>query len=153
MSNLNLPRMTYVTLNGMLHNAYARGNNVVKLAYETTASRGQGGNVVVVYHHGNQIADIGENYFTLDNAGWHSRTTADRLNAILRDNQTVLPSDPNVTDRLYYSVRIQQGRMILTGRPVQGKQVTLREFDRSVAHFSRASRDHHFTLRGGDEYS
>ena len=117
MSNLNLPRMTYVTLNGMLRNAYARGNNVVKLAYETTASRWQDSNVVVIYHHGNQIAEIGENHITLDNAGWHSRTTANRLNAILRDNQTVLPSDPNVTDRLYYSVRIQQGRMILTCLP------------------------------------
>ena len=151
MSNLTLPRMTYVTLNGMLHNADLRGNRTVKLAYETTASRGQDGNVVV-YHHGNPIAEIGEDYFTLDNAGWHSRTTADRLNAILRDNQTVLPSDPNVTDRLYYSVRIQQGRMILTGRPVQGKQVTLREFDRSVAHFSRTDVNAPYVLQGGGEY-
>lgn len=154
MSNLNLPRMTYTTLRGMTDNSIARGNEFgyVKLAYETTAEKVWGKDTIVIRHHGNPIAEIGPDFFTLDNAGWHSRTTSDRLNRILQDNQTALPTDPNVTDRLYYSVRIQQGRMVVTGRDVAGKSRILREFDRSVAHFSRVDSYAHFALEGGDEY-
>lgn len=159
MSNLTLPKMTFVTLKGMIGNARARHpfptNPVIKLAYETTAEWDTSSDfdqTIVVRHHGNPIAEIGADFFTLDNAGWHSRTTARRLNRILRDNQTVLPSDPAVTDRLWYYVRINQGRMQLWGRPIQGKPRLLRDYDCSVTHFSRVSPDHHYVLQGGDEY-
>lgn len=154
MSNLSLPKMTHATLATMIANESLKsGRTRVKLAYETTAewsTHGVGN--VVVRHHGNPIAEIGPDFFTLDNAGWHSRTTADRLNQILKDNQTTLPTDPKVTDRLWYFVHIKDGEMLLSGRPVEGPARKLRSFYSSVAHFSRVSKQHHYLLQGGDEY-
>lgn len=149
MSNLSLPKMTYVTLSGMLSNAEAKGkSNPLKIAYETTIERIRG-TVILVRHHGNPIAEIGPYYFTLDNAGWHSVTTANRLNQILKDNQTVLPNDPN-TDRLWYFVHIKHGEMLLSGRNVHGETVYgIRNFYTHSPHFSRVSSDAHFVLHGG----
>ncbi len=157
MSNLNLPKMTYGTLSAMVRDSR---NYQAELAYKTTAEYGDGGHTVVIRHHGNPIAEIGEHFFTLDNAGWHSRTTSDRLNRILQDNCT----DPYEAypERPLYSVRIRQGRMVVTGYwkwdtdPIMGIKAgterVLREFDRSVAHFSRVDAAHHYVLEGGDEY-
>lgn len=151
MSNLNLPAMTYTTLNAMLHNAWLKGKDRVTIAYETTIQWGHN-NSVIVRHHNNQIAAITPDAFTLDNAGWDTRTTADRLNRILRDNQTALPSDPDATDRLYYHVCIREGLMVVAGWNYKTKQTILRHFSSSVAHFSRVDSDHHYVLQGGDEY-
>lgn len=41
---------------------------------------------VVIYHHNNRIAEIGPDNIWVSNAGWASKTTAQRLTAILRDN-------------------------------------------------------------------
>lgn len=155
MSNLSLPKMTYVTLSGMLSNAEAKGKfNPLKIAYETTIERlprtvnGTPRYVILVRHHRNPIAEIGPDYFTLDNAGWHSVTTANRLNRILRDNQTVLPNDPN-TDRLWYFVHVKRGEMLLSGRNVHGEtQYGIRNFYEHSPHFSRVSSDAHFVLHG-----
>ena len=56
-----------------------------KLGYETYAeNRGKG--MVVVYHHNNPIAGIHKNRLELDNCGWDSNTTRDRLDQIVYDN-------------------------------------------------------------------
>lgn len=144
MSNLSLPKMTFVTLNAMLSNAEEAGRqSQLKIAYETTIERGAG---IVVRHHGNPIAAIGRDFFTLGNGGWNSVTTANRLNHILRDNQTILPTDPTATDRLWYSAACRQGSLAIWGRPVEGPARLLQSLDSGVAHFSRTSSDAHFVL-------
>lgn len=145
MSNLNLPPMTYVTLRARITNRYPTR---VKLAYETTAELYQG-DTVLVRHHGNPIAHLGPDYFTLDNAGWNSVTTANRLNAILRDNQTPIVKG---FDRVHYYAACRQRQIGIWGRPAEGKDRLLRVLDHSVAHFSRVDAQHHFVLQGGDEH-
>lgn len=153
MSNLTLPKMTYDTLRGMLSNARLKGKYKVKIAYETTIEfSSMQDQTIIVRHHGNPIAEIGKDFFTLDNAWWHSVTTANRLNQILKDNQTSLPSDPAVTDRLWYFVHVKDGEMLLSGRPVAGRARKLRSFNGGAMHFSRVDSDHHFALQGGNEY-
>ena len=39
--------------------------------------------VSVVYLHGNRIAEVGDDYLTLFDGGWQSKTTKSRLNALL----------------------------------------------------------------------
>ena len=39
----------------------------------------------VVYLHGNRIAEIGDDYLTLFDGGWQSKTTKSRLNALLSE--------------------------------------------------------------------
>lgn len=154
MSNLSLPKMTHVTLTNMLLNAEAKGKRgPLKIAYETTIERTPGTNHnILVRHHGNPIADIGPDFFTLDNAGWHSVTTANRLNHILRDNQTTLPirtpDSPSLTDRLWYFVHVKNGEMLLSGRDENGKVQALRSFYSHSPHFSRTDSTAHFVLHG-----
>lgn len=77
MSNLKLPKMSFYNLNRLLGNRWSE-----TLAYATTAER-DGDRTILVRHHGNAIATISDDVVTLSTAGWHSRTTANRLNAIL----------------------------------------------------------------------
>ena len=42
-----------------------------------------------VYLHGNHIATVGENFVTVTDAGYQTRTTKSRLNAIIRDGHCV----------------------------------------------------------------
>lgn len=143
MSNLNLPRMTYVNLAKLTRGRIDR----VKLAYETTAERIQASNgaswdTFLIRHHGNAIAEIGPDYMTLDNGGWNSRTTADRLQRILKDN------DINYSARCCKLTRDAYGPQLAIWR--NGKVV--RVFDTSVAHFSRTDVNAPYVLQGGDEY-
>ena len=39
--------------------------------------------VSLVYLHGNKIAEVGDDYLTLFDGGWQSKTTKSRLNALL----------------------------------------------------------------------
>lgn len=39
--------------------------------------------VSLVYLHGNKIAEVGDDFLTLFDGGWQSKTTKSRLNAIL----------------------------------------------------------------------
>ena len=41
--------------------------------------------VSVVYLHGNRIAEVGDDYLTLFDGGWQSKTTKSRLNALLSE--------------------------------------------------------------------
>lgn len=79
MSNLKLPRMTFDNLAPK-----ARTDKRVKIAYATEIAWVT--DKVVVYHHGNHIATLGKDFTLLTNAGWHSRTTANRLHTIAMDN-------------------------------------------------------------------
>jgi len=125
MSNLNLPKLTYGNLTKLID---VSKRDRIKLAYETTAERTPYG-TIGIRHHGNPIADIGPDHFTLDNAGWNSRTTSDRLNRILRDNNAD-----------YYMISIKQGIMVLTEyhQPIQTG-------DRKVAHTYTPERIWHFS--------
>lgn len=118
MSNLNLPKLTYANLATLTRGRIDR----VKLAYETTAERSTYGtwDTFLIRHHGNVIAEIGPDSFTLDNAGWNSRTTADRLHRILKDN------DAN------YSATCRQSRI-----EIRRNDKVVRVLDESVAHFKR----------------
>lgn len=140
MSNLNLPKMTYATIAGMLDRS---GRESVKLAFKTTAERYPLPNnpSVVVSHHKSGIAIIGRHAITLTNAGWHSRTTADRLNAILRDNGLEL-----------YSIRIKEGRMQLleyhtASHETGGKRPLAHTYTMNgTFHFARATPSSHWLL-------
>lgn len=106
---------------------------------------------IIVKHHGNPIAEIGRDFFTITGAGWNSRTTADRLNKILRDNQTSLPSpDSGFDDRLYYAVSSRDNKrecgLFLTAWNHSVKQHNVRDIQYGIAHFSRIDSDHHYVL-------
>jgi hypothetical protein len=85
MSNLNLPKMTARNLDDIIKGAEK------KIAYATIAQKiwndSEGEYNYIVLHHDNVIAHIGRDVIYLSNAGWDSRTTADRLNRICRDNE------------------------------------------------------------------
>lgn len=143
MSNLNLPKLTYANLATLTR---ARTDRV-KLAYETTAERikasnGASWDTFLIRHHGNVIAEIGPDYMTLDNGGWNSRTTANRLHTILKDNGI------NYSARCCKLTRQDDYARIAIWR--NGKPV--RVLDTSVAHFSRADVNLPYALQGGDEY-
>lgn len=155
MSNLTLPKMTYVTLNNLILNAYARNkrfNGTLKIAYETTIERSTDKSIVV-RHHGNPIAhmfDDGHSAFiTISGSGWNSQTTANRLSHILRDNQTIV--QPGF-DRLYYSVSSRDNKkefgLFLIGWNHETKVRNIRDIQHGSAHFSRVSPEHHFVLHG-----
>lgn len=99
MSNLNLPTMTYKSLKDLLF-ARPLGHTKIQLSYKT-----------------------------VDNASWHSVTTASRIHAILSDNKTG------------HAARIRGGRMVLIG----GGSV-VRTFGGEVIHFSRSASDNGFVL-------
>lgn len=92
MSNLKLPNLSYNNLK-----ALAAGRYNKQIAYATTATDNDV--LITVSHHGNEIADVTPDDVTLFTAGWHSQTTAARLNRLLIDN---LPNTP-------YRVGIRDG--------------------------------------------
>lgn len=104
MSNLTLPRLTFVTLNGMLSNARQKGSHRVKLAYETYVTYGNEGEVVIE-HHGSEIARLTSDTIRLTNAGWHSRTTSMRMNRVLTDNSATPAVDFDGCTRYYVAIR------------------------------------------------
>lgn len=83
MTNLKLPEMSFKNLSKL---APSNGN-WKKIAYATYVRNvliGQG--IVEVKHHNSVIANIFELGVDLDNHGYNSRSTAHRMNQILRDN-------------------------------------------------------------------
>lgn len=86
MTNLKLPSLNYPELAELLRN---RGSWEVTIGYKTKATlwhTSPGYPEIEVLHHGNEIASIEPYKIWLSNAGWHSATTADRLNRIAKDN-------------------------------------------------------------------
>lgn len=80
MSNLKLPTMTYDNLSKLIGSKTAR-----TLAYATTAERSSDGSIIV-RQHGNAIAELTPKTITVDQCGWDSTTTANRLRMVMRDN-------------------------------------------------------------------
>lgn len=119
MSNLKLPNFEYEGMKSMLLDTKNRYKTV---AYKTYAfyqtniaryveksekypygvDREQRVDYVVIHHHDNCIAEIGPDHIYVTNAGWASKTTAQRLNAILRDNGYP------------YTIRIKNYDMVIT---------------------------------------
>ena len=82
MTNLIFPNASYESL---MRHLEPTGGEVKKIAYKTHAAIDRRVNVSI-WHHGNPIALIGKDSVRLSNAGYHTRTTADRLHRIARDN-------------------------------------------------------------------
>ena len=95
MSNLQLPCMSFENLSTM--NAPQSG----KIAHNTWIRRNP--DSVEVIYHSTTIATIYRDKVVISNGGWATRTTADRLNAITRDNG------------MGY-VNIRQGEMLYTAK-------------------------------------
>ena len=93
MSNLKLPRMSFDNLTTM--HVPASG----KIAHNTWIRRNS--DSVEVIYHTTVIAVIYRGRVAISNGGWPTRTTADRLNAIMRDNG-------------FGFVNIRQGEMFYT---------------------------------------
>lgn len=74
----NLSKMDYKSLSKL-----PKGKRR-KLGYETYAENK--GEMVVIYHHNNPIAGVHKWWVELDNCGWNSNTTRDRLDQIVADN-------------------------------------------------------------------
>jgi hypothetical protein len=85
MSNLNLPNLSYKSLSDMA----IQPGETRKLAYETTVETM--GDVFVIRHHGNAIAEVGLWSLDITDCGWGSSTTRTRLNKVVRDNVTDIP--------------------------------------------------------------
>lgn len=98
MSNLQLPCMSFDNLSTM------RVPRSSKIAHNTWIRR-NADNVEVIYHT-TVIAIIYRDRMEISNGGWPTVTTANRLNAIARDNG-------------YGYVNIRQGEMFYT--PKNGK--------------------------------
>ena len=98
MSNLKLPRMSFYNLATM--KVPASG----KIAHNTWIRR-NADSVEVIYHT-TVIAILRPGRVEISNGGWATRTTADRLHAITRDNGLG-------------SINIRQGEMFYT--PKNGK--------------------------------
>ena len=93
MSNLSLPCMSFDHLSRM---EVPRSG---KIAHNTWIHR-NATSVEVIYHT-TTIAILRPGRVEISNGGWPTRTTADRLNAIMRDNG-------------YGSINIRQGQMFYT---------------------------------------
>lgn len=86
MTNLIFPSTAYKPLCRNFPNSGSR-----KFAYATTIETmaDTNGNLVFgIYHHNSLIAVIGESEVSVNNAGWTSKTTIDRIDRILWDNAT-----------------------------------------------------------------
>ena len=84
MSNLNLPEMDYYTLRQIANSDRNSGKPWVKIGYQTFIRLD--GSHVLVRHHDTVIADISTTQVYLYHGGYHSPTTANRLNKILFAN-------------------------------------------------------------------
>lgn len=93
MSNLKLPPMSFDHLSTM---EVPRSG---KIAHNTWIKRSP--DWVEVIYHTTAIAIIYRDKVKITNGGWATRTTADRLHAITRDNG-------------YGSINIRQGEMLYT---------------------------------------
>lgn len=83
MSNLKLPRMTFVALAKNVKPGQTR-----KLAYATEAHRSEAGDTIKIKQHGNTIAILTPTSLYVTNCGYSTGTTATRLRKILDDNET-----------------------------------------------------------------
>ena len=83
MSNLNLPAMDYANLCKLAN----KGTKWVKIGYQTWVRRDEeSDHVVKVKHHNSIIANVSETKTVFNNHGYHTKTTADRLNRIVFAN-------------------------------------------------------------------
>jgi hypothetical protein len=83
MSNLKLPTMSYENLSSLA----PRDGSWKKVAYATWIRHIFIGNgIVEVKHHASIIATITKKRVVLDNHGYNTPTTSNRLNRIVRDN-------------------------------------------------------------------
>ena len=78
MSNLQLPVMSYENLSTL------KVGKTGKIGYATHID--QDDKAVTVFHHGHPIALLTPNCIELNNRGYHTRTTADRLHRIATAN-------------------------------------------------------------------
>ena len=78
MSNLQLPVMSYENLSAL------KVGKTGKIGYATHID--QDDKAVTVFHHGHPIALLTPNCIELNNRGYHTRTTADRLNRVATAN-------------------------------------------------------------------
>ena len=60
-------------------------NNSMDWRSANTEVVSQQDGVSLVYLHGNKIAEVGDDYLTLFDGGWQSKTTKSRLNALLSE--------------------------------------------------------------------
>ena len=82
MTNLKLPPLTYDSLNALL-----AGRPYRKIGYATTVERDyRYKDIISIVHHGAVIADVSQGEVYLRQAGYHSQTTAHRLNRVCVDN-------------------------------------------------------------------
>ena len=86
MSNLNLPALTFDSLETLMTNRHGNMIDGKTIAYATTCQRGTGN--FVILHHGSPIAVISRDEVQVTCAGWTSLTTLARVSAVLRDNHT-----------------------------------------------------------------
>lgn len=100
MSNLKLPSLNYYALERLISTKPWRGS---RIGYNTRAEGYSDGSIGLTHHH-NDIGRVferdGRIVVHVRFAGWNSRTTADRMNRLVRDN---LGADSP------YSVRIHDG--------------------------------------------
>lgn len=81
MSNLTLPTLTFSALDTLLGDKTS-----AKIAYATEAVR-LDERVIAILHHSSVIAKVGPDYVSVNTCGWGSRTTVDRISAVLLDNK------------------------------------------------------------------
>ena len=82
MTNLKMPNMSHDNLRELLEGS---GGKPKKIAYASHAMMWED-ETIAVYHHENLIAAILPDIVRLTNAGWHTKTTAHRLDLIAYAN-------------------------------------------------------------------
>lgn len=83
MSNLNLPTLTRDNLSRLMGTETS-----LKLAFATEAVRLSDDfeGPIAILHHNSIIAKVNKGYVWVSTCGWTSRTTINRINMVLRDN-------------------------------------------------------------------
>ena len=83
MSNLKLPALDYANLIKLANN----GDTWVKIGYQTSVRREPGNFAAVqLRHHDTVIATVTSTHTIVTHGGYHSKTTADRLNRVVYAN-------------------------------------------------------------------
>jgi hypothetical protein len=86
MSNLKLPEMSFTNLRELLVKNDALDGQWVKLAYATFIRKADVNNAIEIRHHNSIIATVSLTDTIIDPHGFHTATTANRLNKIVYAN-------------------------------------------------------------------
>ena len=83
--SFSIPSLYFLIMRKIESEMISAINNSMDWRSANTEVVSQQDGVSLVYLHGNKIAEVGDDYLTLFDGGWQSKTTKSRLNALLSE--------------------------------------------------------------------